>query len=203
MEGGHMKKLTQLGKRLLFAAFILQSLTGCASRDEAPSETPAVIEQEDQLATAESELKAGEAQLSELDSAAPLPVLPISNETTAQQLEPAKKAPPIPDSPVLNSKIRSKVEPKAEAKTSVKAADKNADKKSAKNKKSSEAADEKSDNGGFKTTKKACDMKSKPSAKSATLTTLPKGRKIWADKQGGFYKVSRVKGVGYLAASCF
>ena len=186
MEGGKMKKLTQLGIRLLFAAFILQSLTGCANRGEAPPETPAVIEQEDQLATAEGELKAGEAQLSELDSASPLPVLPISNETTAQQLEPAKKAPPMPDSPVLNSKIRSKVEPKAETKSSAKVVEKNADKKAAKNKKS-EAADEKSDNGGFKTTKKACDMKSKPSAKSATLTTLPKGRKIWADKQGGFY----------------
>ena len=30
-----------------------------------------------------------------------------------------------------------------------------------------------------------------------------KGRKIWVQKSGAFYKVSRVKGVGYLAISCF
>ena len=65
------------------------------------------------------------------------------------------------------------------------------------------AAGKASAKGAFKTTKKVCPLKEKPNSKAATLTSIPKGRKIWAEKAGAYYKVSRVKGVGYLAGSCF
>ena len=119
-------------------------------------------------------------QLAGLEEPKPLDVAPL-NPDTPQPL------------PVNTSPIVEPIKPLAPAIEKMKPAPK----------KTATEKSEKSEKGIFKTTTKSCAMKSKPNAKAANLTTIPKGRKIWVEKIGAFYKVSRVKGVGYLATSCF
>ena len=126
-------------------------------------------------------------QLAGLEEPKPLDVAPLNPDTpqplpvnTSPIVEPAN-----PMTPAKNEK-KEKAPPIEKVKPAPK-----------------KRAAEKSEKGIFKTTTKSCAMKSKPNAKSATLTTIPQGRKIWVEKAGTFYKVSRVKGVGYLPTSCF
>ncbi len=164
--------------RLLIAFFAFQGFSSCASRGES-AETPAVAD--DQLAGLEEPKPLEVAPLNP-DTPQPLPV------NTSPVVEPP--TPFIPPKKEIIEKVPSPKKEKAPPAKKEKSAAK-------------KTADKSTENGIFKTTTKSCAMKSKPNAKSETLTTIPKGRKIWVEKKGAFYKVSRVKGVGYLATSCF
>ena len=170
-----MKKSIQAIAQVLAAVFILQGLSACALFGSPNAESPAAVQSDEQLVGID-EPKAS-------DVAPLVPEGPIVTEAPQ----------PIPIN--VPAKVETKVEAKVEAPTPAKPEKKKAVAKA--------AAVKPVENGAFKTTLNACMMKSKPSNKSSTLANIPKGRKIWVQKSGAFYKVSRVKGVGYLATSCF
>lgn len=162
--------------RILMALFILQGFSACAMKGESAPENPAITESDDQLAGIKEPKPLEVAPLNP-DTPQPLPVKNTVAETT----------PPVASAPAKVEKKETPAPTKKEMAAHVK----------------KEKAAKATENGVFKTTSKSCMMKSKPNAKAASLTTIPKGRKIWVEKVGAFYKVSRVKGVGYLATSCF
>ena len=174
-----MKKSIQAIAQVLAAVFILQGLSACALFGSPNAESPAAVQSDEQLVGID-EPKASD-------------VAPLVSEGPIVTEAPH----PIPIN--VPAKVETKVETKVEAKVEAPPPAKPEKKKAV----AKAAAVKPVENGAFKTTLKACMMKSKPSNKSSTLANIPKGRKIWVQKSGAFYKVSRVKGVGYLAISCF
>ena len=160
---------------LFLAIVIFQGLSACALRPDAKDaeeSTPSIMDQDDQVSGAATELKTETPQ--------PLPVSESVGQLPVIKGEPSLSSEMTPPKKV--TKDTAKKEPL---------------------KKAAEKMASTSGQGAFKTTAKICLMKSKADAKSETLTTVGKGRKLWVVKSGSFYKVSRVKGIGYLAKSCF
>jgi hypothetical protein len=166
----------------LFLLCLIHGLSGCASKGSEIDDSPApVSDKDDGLVPpeptsnpAEASSVTGDNSAAESSTSVPLPVMKETPEPKAEKSEPVKSS---------ESAAPKKVH--AAAKTSSKAPDKASAK------------------GAFKVTTKKCAMKSKPSADAKTLVSLPKGRKVWVEKSGKYYKVHRTKDVGYLAISCF
>ncbi len=184
-----MNKLV-CGSKLLF--LIISSaavLASCSSSSTSPSDgsssdSVTISEGDDQQQSPQDELGAATAAAVD-DKAATTDespsMAPVNEAPQVVELEKKEKQKPQIEKPV-------KVVQKLPAK---------------KAQKESGAESKSSGKGSFKKTVKNCDMKSKPNAKSKVLTNVSKGKKLWVEDAGKFYKVFRTKDVGYLSKSCF